>query len=93
MGDEGAGWLAEALASNSSLTEVILGWHSYTRSLVGAHLDRNKGNLEKKSTSLFLMLLPSLSLDDAELSEKTILSLDICPSIYFWEHLYLTDAS
>ena len=64
--DEGAMRLAEALVINSSLTEVKFDWDSNTRRLVDAHLDRNKGNLKKKSASLFFMLMPSLSFDGDE---------------------------
>ena len=75
-GNEGARRLAEALATNSSLTELIFDWALKTEILVNAHLGRNKANLEKKSASLFFMLLPSLSLDDDELSEEAMLSHD-----------------
>ena len=68
LGDEGAGWLAEALATNSSLIEVHFDCDRNTRRLVDVHLDRNKRNLEKKSASLFLMLLPLVLLDGDELS-------------------------
>ena len=42
---------------------------------VGAYLERNQGNREKMTASLFLMLLLTLSLDDNELSELTTLFL------------------
>ena len=65
--DEGAGRLAEALATNSTLTTLDLRFNQVnTRHPFDAHLDRNKNNQEKRSASLFLMLLPSLSLDDDE---------------------------
>ena len=54
-----------------------MNWELNTRDLVDAHLDRNKSNLKKKSASLFLLLLPSLTLDDDELSEQATISLDI----------------
>ena len=66
VGDEGAGRLIEALATNSSLTAAYFKLDRNTRYLLDAHLDRNKGNLEKKSASLFFMLLPSLSLNNDE---------------------------
>ena len=75
FGDEGAKRLAEALAINSSLTEANFQCDLNTRDL--AHLDRNKANQVKKSASLFLLLLPSLTLDDDELSEQATISLDI----------------
>ena len=75
MGEDGAGRLAEALATNSSLTRVYFDWDWDTRRLVDAHLNRNKGNLEKKSALLFVMLLPSLSLDGDEKPEEASLSL------------------
>src|SRR3989338_1454475 len=75
--DEGGRRLADALVANSSLTAIYFDSDLNTRCLVDAHLDRNKGNLEKKSASLFLMLLPSISLDGQELSEKTALTLDV----------------
>ena len=80
VGDEGAGRFAEALITNSTLTQVRFYCDPKIRCLVDAHLDRNKANLEKKSASLFLMLLPLLSLDNDELSEETALSLDVSPS-------------
>ena len=46
--------------------------------LVYSHLDRNKGNLQRKSASLFAMLNSSLSLDDEPFEEtapKTIPSM------------------
>ena len=53
VGDEGAGRLAEALIT---LTTLELN-HFYndpkTRRLVNVHLDRNNANLEKRSSSLF----------------------------------------
>ena len=64
VGSAGARRVAEALATNSALTEVTLDWDLKTGRLVNAHLDRNKGNLKKKSASLFLMLLPTLLLND-----------------------------
>ena len=67
--DEGAGRLTEAMATNSTLTRFDLNWDSNTRLLVDAYLDRNKGNLEKKSASLFFMLLPALFLDSDVPSE------------------------
>src|SRR3989338_7250322 len=66
VGAEGAWQLAEALASNSSLTTVHFYCDPNTRHLVDAHLDRNKKNMEKKSASLFFMLLPSLSFNNDE---------------------------
>ena len=69
--------MADALSTNSGLTEVNLHWDRNTRRLVDAYLDRNKGNLEKKAASLFFMLLPLLSLNGDELSEKATPSFDI----------------
>ena len=69
VGAAGAAKLAEALATNCSLTQVNFDWDLNTRRLVDSHLDRNKGNLERKSASLFFMLVPSLSLDSDEPSE------------------------
>ena len=77
VGAAGAARLAEALATNSSLTQVHLNWEPKTRRLVDAHLDRNKANLEKKSASLFVMLLPSLSLNNDESSDEAALFLDV----------------
>ena len=78
LGDEGAGRLAEALTTNFSLTEVSFDWNLNTRSFVGAHLDRNKRNLENKSASLFNMLGKMLGmLDHDEFSELASLCLDI----------------
>ena len=80
FGAAGARRLAEALATNSSLTTLDL-WANDFNKLINdvyinicrktshpfdAHLDRNKSNLKKKSASLFLLLLPSLSLVDDE---------------------------
>ena len=71
----GAGWLAEALTINSSLTRVYFFWDLNTRCLINAHLDRNKGNLEKKSALLFLMLLNLL--DGEEHFSSASFSLDV----------------
>ena len=70
--------MAEALAINSSLTQVHFDCDWNSKRLVDAHLDRNKGNLEKKSASLFFMLLPYLLLqDEDELSEEATRSLAV----------------
>ena len=77
VGGEGAGRLAKAVASNFTLTQLHFNWAPNTRRLVDAYLNRNKDNLERKSASLFFMLLLSLSLDDEVLSEKPTISLDV----------------
>ena len=61
--NEGAGRLAEALATNYTLTEFHFDCDTKTSRLAVAYLNRNKFNLEKKSAMLFVMLLPLLSLD------------------------------
>ena len=60
--------MAEALVINSTLTTLHLSDNKVgdSRRLVDAHLKRNKHNLKKKSASLYLMLLPLISLDLSE---------------------------
>ena len=81
MGDEAKMRLAAALAINSTLTEFHFDCNKNIRHLVDAHLDRNIGILEKKSASLFFMLLPSLSLDDEEHSQEATLSLNVSTAV------------
>ena len=79
------------MATNSSLTTVYNDWDSKTRLLVDVHLDRNQRNLEKKSSSLFFMLLPLLFVDGVELYEETALSLDIAALMQHTDEYSETD--